>query len=290
MSPTPSSVPSPGAIPQAFGGDCGEMFAADELAGMFGDEVEIDPVQLARQRVGDEASVVSAGGIVCNWQFDAVRLDVIVIPADLKPADFPDSYLEDSCVSGFTECTWRAVSGDWWIWTAEWPTDSFETWSGGAERVQEISGIVGARAPEWDAPVLAIESWETSDCTTLLGTVNAALPGASVGESGWGIAGLEVTVKSAGIVTGCAWSSNAGSISLDVQPNVGLPDVDDLRIVGAEDYPLPNGIPGHLVPIAPEYGTLVANAGDTRVAITGDSVVTDPSGTAAILAAVLGAL
>ena len=70
----PSPTPSPEPVAQAFGGDCGEMFAADELAEMFGDEVEIDPVQLARQRVGDEASVVSAGGIVCNWQFDAIRL------------------------------------------------------------------------------------------------------------------------------------------------------------------------------------------------------------------------
>lgn len=288
--PSPSITPTPTPIAQAFGGDCTEMLSDSEVSGLFGPIVALDPVQQARQRIAEEASVIREGGIACDWAFDQVRVSVVVLPVAVVPSELHSSDPEFACVSGFTDCSWRTVTGPWWIEMTEWPTSSYETWSESPDRVEALSQTVASRALAWNPPAKEGTTEHLLDCAGLLATVNTALPGAGLTESGWGIAGLEAIALATNIVESCAWSNESGIISLRVQRDVGPPDAADLRIVGAEDYPLPDGIAAHLLTLAPEYGTLVATDRGTRVAISGDSVANDLQGTAAILAAVLDAL
>ncbi|WP_157813887.1 hypothetical protein [Microbacterium sp. BR1] len=289
-SQSPSPTPTPEPIAQAFGGDCAEMLSDAEVSDLFGPPIELDPVREARQRIAEEASVIREGGIVCNWVFDQVGLGVVVLPVSVVPPELHVSVPEEACMSGFTDCSWRTVSGPWWMETTEWPTSSYETWAESPERVEALSQMIAPRVLAWSPPAVGGAAEPLLDCTELLAAVNAAVPAAGLVESGWGIAGLEAIALMTNIVESCAWSNESGIISLRVQRDVGAPDSADLRTVGAEEYSLPNGVLGHLVMLAPEYGTLVATAGDTRVAISGDSVANDEQGTAAILAAVLDAL
>ena len=287
---TPTPTPTLAPTAQAFGGDCSEALSDDEVAAAFGPLVALDPVSQARQRVAEEASILREGGIVCDWNFGQVRLSVVVLPVALVPAELHNSAPEEACVSGFTDCSWRTVSGRWWIEASEWPTSSPASWNENPERVESVSQTIGSRAQRWDPPRAVGMAAPFPECADLQAAVEAAVPTAGLEESGWGIAGVEAIALATHVVESCAWSNASGVISLRMQRDVGKPDDADLEILGAENHPLPNGAGAHLIMNTAEYGTMIASAGDDRVAITGNSVAKDPEGVAAILEAVIGAL
>lgn len=288
-SPSPSLTPQP--VAQAFGGDCGAMLTDDEVAELIGEPIQLDTVEEARERLGLEASLVWAGGIVCDWESERERLQVIVMPRDIVPAgqDPDDADVNGApCASVSVQCRWIAASGSWWVHAAVFPVAEHESWIESPEAAETVGVKIDARVGRWSPPAdRAPEGARFADCETTLSEVSSMIPDAGVAQRGAEVGVLDFLVITSQLALGCPWEIPAGAVWIRVQPSLGAFESEDLSQANAEDYALPSGRNAHRTVLSPYWATLMTVDGDTRYSVSGSGVSNDPAASARVLEAAI---
>ena len=288
-SATPTTTPTP--IAQVFGGDCDEVLTDDEVEELIGVPIELDAGEEARQRLGLEASLVWAGGIVCEWESDRERLQLIVVPRDIVPEgqDPDDADVNGApCVSASVQCRWIDANDQWWVHGVIYPIAEYQSWEedpGAAESavVRAISRSVG-----WSPPLNRVpEPARLPDCDALLTEVSSLLPDTQLSSWGGEVGAVDYWVVASQLAAGCYWQTSSELVRVWVQPGLGEFDPADLHQANGEEYVLPTGKTAYITAFSPTWATIAAVAGDTRFSISGGGVVSDPDASARVLDAVI---
>lgn len=284
-----SPAPTPGPIAQAFGGDCDQMLADEEVVDLIGEPNEIDVVAAALDRLGLGASADWAGGITCEWESDLLGMRVLVLPRSVVSEERdPDtaSVNEYPCLSSGLQCSWTTARGPWWVTVWVYPLAAYETWTEDPTSATEAADLTISRSAAWAPPSDRDPKGDSvAACDRLLTDVDSLAPEAGVKQSGGEIDPVDFVVIDSRLAVGCYWEIPSGMVLIRIQPSLGEFPASDLLAAQAEATALPGGRAAHRITLSDYWATIMTEAGGTRFSVSGTAPASDPEAAAAVLEA-----